>query len=148
MPSQHIKLIKTILNFLPQTPYDQNASDGRSTKQQPCALVVAGFHTGRPIVANFFSLAIEPFDKVSARPVDPPWKPHAEDDITADINEAHIDTEEEISEEETQYIGKLKLAEIFEVDVDLNTRPWMPVRDGEGKWEAKRWCAVGVLVRR
>jgi hypothetical protein len=42
----------------------------------------------------------------------------------------------------------LKLAEIFEIDVDANTRPWQPTREGEGKWEGKRWCVVGVLVRR
>jgi len=44
--------------------------------------------------------------------------------------------------------GPLRAAEIFEIDVDGLRRPWEPVRDGESKYTAKRWCVVAVLVRK
>ena len=44
MPSQHVNLTKTVVQYL-----DENG----------CALVVAGFHTGRGTVANFFAVVPE-----------------------------------------------------------------------------------------
>ena len=83
------------------------------------------------------------------RPVDPPWKPNDSDaSPKASGRPTSPALDEALSGEEGQYVGKLKLADTFEVDVDLNTRPWMSVRESETKWEAKRWCVVGVLVRR
>ena len=129
MPSQHINLIKTILAFLqstePTTPHPQRSSFS--------ALVVAGFHTGRRIVSNFFSLATEsPSSTLS--------QPDAKDTTKTD--------EDELSEDEMQHVGKLKMEDIFEIDVDGNKREWKWWnRPGEDKFEVRRWCVVAVLVR-
>ena len=130
MPSQHVNLIKTIAAFLDST------KTSRATSQSPpsAALVVAGFHTGRRIVSNFFSLATEsPSSTLS--------QPDAADTTKTD--------EDQLSEDEMQHVGKLKIEDIFEIDVDGNKREWeWWERPGEGKFEAKRWCVVAVLVRR
>ena len=72
--------------------------------------VVAGFHTGRPIVAGFFETAVE--------------------------------------------FG-LEIERIFERDLNSATedgqevrREWVPVREGEGPENRKRWCVVALLKRR
>ncbi|EXJ80341.1 hypothetical protein A1O1_08485 [Capronia coronata CBS 617.96] len=44
--------------------------------------------------------------------------------------------------------GRLRAAEIFEIDVSGIRRPWLPVREGETKEQSKRWCVCAVLVRR
>ena len=81
--------------------------------------------------------------------MDPPWRPHGPEPLPEENDKPTLPASDEVlSEEDTQYVGKLKLADVFEVDIDLNTRPWMPLRESETKWEAKRWCVVGVLVRR
>lgn len=130
MPSQHVNLIKTITAFL--SPTQPSSEHSRSSPS--AALVVAGFHTGRRIVSNFFSLATEsPSSTLS--------QPDAEDTTKTD--------EDELSEDEMQHVGKLKIEDIFEFDVDGSKREWLWwERPGEGKFEAKRWCVVAVLVRR
>ena len=130
MPSQHVNLIKTITAFL--DPPQPSRESSRSSPS--AALVVAGFHTGRRIVSNFFSLATE-------SPTSTLSQPDAQDTTKTD--------EDELSEDEMQHVGKLKIEDIFEIDVDGNKREWMWwERPGEGKFEAKRWCVVAVLVRR
>ena len=130
MPSQHVNLIKTITALLDLT----QPSEETSRSSPAAALVVAGFHTGRRIVSNFFSLATEsPSSTLS--------QPDAEDTTKTD--------EDELSEDEMQHVGKLKMEDIFEIDVDGNKRAWeWWERPGEGKFEAKRWCVVAVLTRR
>ncbi|EXJ62742.1 hypothetical protein A1O7_03180 [Cladophialophora yegresii CBS 114405] len=93
MPSQHGNLVKTIVDYLDES------------RPGSCALVVAGFHTGREIVRQFFE---DPEDVRSP----------------------------------------LRIAEIFEIDVNGVRRPWEPSRLGETKDGAKRWCVVAVLVRK
>lgn len=114
MPSQHANLVKTILHYLDAAQPDA------------CALVVAGFHTGREIVRNFFHIA------------------------TGEWENEKVDKEE--AEEEDPELrevqGRLKAAEIFEIDVNGTHRPWQPVRIGEDKHLAKRWCVCAVLVKR
>ena len=204
MPSQHINLIRTILRFLPPPNSDTGNSDSVDTRgdsqvaaieysesdtvgrDTPCALVIAGFHTGRKIVADFFNLATEA-QPSSTTPTRPPSsaEPRAvsiasqsqdkptdqsqqkvlDQDPNADSspnandtpessqpNEAKINTipldPSHLTEDERSVTGLLRLASIFEVDVDGNTRPWQNEREEEGKWEGKRWVVVGVLVRR
>ncbi|KPI42434.1 Protein N-methyltransferase NNT1 [Cyphellophora attinorum] len=129
MPSQHGNIVKTILDFL--DPATSNNSTTTDAKTVPCALVVAGFHTGRAIVRDFFALATDhpSITTESSSPSSPPQDGPANGNIN---NDAH-----------------LKLATIFETDTSGNRRDWIwdDVREGEGKWEAKRWCVVGVLVR-
>ena len=163
MPSQHINLIRTILQYLPPAKSSiSQDSNGQSPQSQgdedvPCALVVAGFHTGRSIVSDFFGLATEP-QSAPAPPTScasvtpeqsssrsPPASQDEHDPATINTRSLDLST---LTEDERQVCGKLRLAEIFEVDVDLNRREWRAVREGEVKWEAKRWCVVGVLVRR
>lgn len=87
--------------------------------------MIAGFHTGRAIVRNFFALAT------------------GHDSLPAEAAPVSEDNVRELM------TGELKLAQIFETDTSGNRRDWTwdSVREGEGKWEAKRWCVVGVLVR-
>lgn len=44
--------------------------------------------------------------------------------------------------------GALRIAEIYEIDVDGTRREWQSERAEETKEQAKRWCVVGVLKRR
>ena len=146
MPSQHINLIRTILQFLPLA-----VSEGKKevSRQQDdgvsCALVVAGFHTGRSIVSQFFELATEPQAPPSAPAA--PSSNHQE----APVDPSKVNTiplsVSSLCDSDREVCGRLKLAEIYEIDVDGNTRAWAEQREGEGKWEAKRWCVVGVLIR-
>lgn len=119
MPLQHVNLVKTILHYLdPSSPHN-------------CALVVAGFHTGRGIVRSFFETATEDARDEDGRQREGP----VTDDQPGDADLLAVQ-------------GRLKTAEIFEVDVSGNRRPWQPVRGGESKEEARRWCVCAVLVRR
>ncbi|KAG9777543.1 hypothetical protein KCU88_g4477, partial [Aureobasidium melanogenum] len=154
MPSQHLNLVKTVLWYLrstekgqPQPEPEPSTSSPPTTisispstdstvavavtdGSQPCALVIAGFHTGRGIVRHFFEVATgEWIDTQSETPTPP------EEDGDQDP-------------EFTQVQGQLRAAEIFEIDVNGVRRPWLPVREGETKDQAKRWCVVAVLVRR
>jgi hypothetical protein len=110
MPSQHTNLVKTILHYLDADP-------------DACALIVAGFHTGRPIVRNFFGIATND------------WEPDEETDEIMDDDDIQ------------EVLGKLKAVEIFEIDVDGNRRPWQPRRAEETKDSARRWCVCAVLVK-
>lgn len=142
MPSQHGNIVKTILRYLVVQEDDEDQGDHSSSEnttpshqpqqqQQPsppCALVVAGFHTGRGIVRNFFGIATGE------------WEEQTE--------EADEEGEEEGDPELAEVSGKLKALEMFEIDVDGNKRPWEPTREGETKDQAKRWCVCAVLGRR
>jgi hypothetical protein len=155
MPSQHTNLIKTVLKFLPQ---DKANNTSTTHGSEPCALVIAGFHTGRQIVSDFFSLATVPqsgresVQESIRENKDTVSNTQTAPNVTETPNAATINTislpPSSLTADERALTGRLKLAEIFEIDVDANTRPWQPVRDREGKWEGKRWCVVGVLVRR
>lgn len=121
MPSQHANLVKTINdNLKPEAPEREKAS----------ALVIAGFHTGRSIVARFVEIA------TGSRTGLPPTG-------------GNDDEEEEEEDELVREVkGSLAATEIFEIDVDANVRPWLPVREDEDRDKAKRWCICAVLVRR
>jgi hypothetical protein len=149
MPSQHINLIKTVLKFLPEkTVNDSESDDGTKA----CALVIAGFHTGRQIVSDFFSLATVRQSDREALLESIREDTDSAPDETETANAATINIislpPSSLTPDERALTGRLKLAEIFEIDVDANIRPWQSVRNREGKWEGKRWCVVGVLVRR
>jgi hypothetical protein len=95
MRSQHENLARSMLWFL--------APGG-------CIWVVAGFHTGRAIVAGFFETAVG--------------------------------------------LG-LEIDLIYERDLMANQengaevrREWVPVREGEGAENRRRWCVVAVLRRK
>ncbi len=94
-----------------------------------CALVVAAFHTGRSIVRNFFEVATGEY-KVE------------------NLEGRDEDEDEDVDEEIRAVKGKLRAAEIFEIDTNAVRRPWEPVRPKEDKHMAKRWCVCAVLVRR
>ena len=117
----------------------------------PCALVVAGFHTGRRIVSDFFSLATEPQPAPTIdNATTPSQSSSGAESLSTDpatANTISLDPAS-LTPSERQACGLLRLASAFEVDVDGKTRAWQKERLGEGKWEAKRWCVVGVLVRR
>ena len=157
MPSQHINLIKTILQFLPLSSTKADGPQAGPEEDQhksqttdfPCALVIAGFHTGRRIVSDFFSLATEsqpsPQREESQTPnMGNDAKYKLPDPATA--NTISIDPST-LTPSERSACGILRLASIFEVDVEGNVRAWEKERVGEGKWDAKRWCVVGVLIR-
>lgn len=128
MPSQHANIVKTIDQNLRLQPQLQSSEDAR----QACALVIAGFHTGRRIVARFFEIATGSRSGVAdGRGISP----------------QDGDGDEE-SEEVMQVKGTLRAAQIFEVDVDCNVRSWQAERDGENKDAAKRWVVCAALVRR
>ncbi|KAL2428978.1 hypothetical protein ABEF95_010958 [Exophiala dermatitidis] len=152
MPSQHVNLVKTVLRYLPsEAPTATSPPTSTSTSTSPppatatststspstdstvaddsipCALVIAGFHTGRGIVRHFFEVATGE------------WI-----DTQSQENDQDQDTDPELS----QVQGQLRAAQIFEIDVNGLRRPWLPVREGETKDQAKRWCVVAVLVRR
>jgi hypothetical protein len=109
MVSQHVNLVKTILQYL-------------SPGSDACALVIAGFHTGRDVVSNFFEIA-----------TGEGWN--------ADEREDELDEIEEVK-------GQLKTAECFEISIDGRRREWQSKREGEGRDERKQWCVCAALVRR
>jgi len=119
MPSQHGNLVKTLLHHLTPPRHGPNGIGGS-------ALVVAGFHTGREVVRQFFETATGE------------WK----------LEEDEEERDDEQDDADLEVRGRLKAAEIFEVDVDGRRRPWLPVRPGEDKDQAKRWSVCAVLVRR
>jgi len=123
MPSQHTNLVRTVLHYL----------DG--SKPESCALLVAGFHTGREIVRSFFEVATGAYT-LPASDTEVGGRDTTGEE--ADSKEADADEVE----------GHLRAAEMFEIDVNGIRRPWEPVRTGETKDAAKRWCVVAVLVRR
>ena len=135
MPSQHANIIRTIVDFLPEhaadppSPAAAATADGNTST--PCALVIAGFHTGRGIVRDFFAQAV--------------GRNISDGDDVVDPKDAAGD-----GEGEGEGDGRLTLAQIFETDMEGRRRAWTweRTREGETKWEAKRWCVVGLLVRR
>ena len=138
MPSQHANLVKTIDGYLAaQAQQDQAQANATS---MPCALVIAGFHTGRSTLARFFKIATGS-STLSLTPGAPDRTQTADLDSPSDEDE-----DEELKTLSTH--APLHAAELFEIDVDRNVRPWQPSRAGEDKHAAKRWCVVGILVRR
>lgn len=119
MPSQHVNLVKAINSYL--------GTEDRGSEKVPCALVIAGFHTGRSIVGRFFEIATG--SRTGKR-----------DEETQPDN----DEDDEVKAVK----GTLTAAEIFEVDVDCNVRAWVPERPGESKDQAKRWVVCAALIRR
>lgn len=134
MPSQHRNIVKTINTWLrtennDNTPKISPSPDPKSTSNPasnpsiPCALVIAGFHTGRATVSSFFEIA-----------------------TGADKSNEH--TEHNAKNADNGDDRSLSIAQIIEVDVNLNVREWVSEREGENKEQLKRWCVVAVLVRR
>lgn len=150
MPSQHTNIVKTIDSYLRAKQSEaqiqaQDRDEEDKEKSVPCALVIAGFHTGRSTVARFFKIAtgsssFPPTSSTSTQ-VETPAASAQEQDQTSDSDK---DEDDEIKKTR----DTLRAAELFEVDVDCNIRPWLPSRAGEDKHAAKRWYVVGVLVRR
>ncbi|KAK5947879.1 hypothetical protein OHC33_011086 [Knufia fluminis] len=143
--SQHENIVKTIDSYLrlkekgTQVAQEEKSDDDKHKQEEdmPCALVIAGFHTGRRTVADFFEIAtgsrIGPTD-------------------TQDENE-HKDEQGRTLDNKGEngpliaVLRPLHAAELFEIDIDCNIRTWQPERPGEDKDATKRWCVVGVLVR-
>jgi hypothetical protein len=117
MPSQHANLLSTIAQALSTGP------DSR-------AIVVAGFHTGRRIVRDFFDLATCLADGGGRG--------------RGSENEA--DSASTAEGETGKRLPSLKIEEIYEIDVGGQRRPWQNARPGEEKEESKRWCVVAILV--
>jgi EEF1A N-terminal glycine/lysine methyltransferase len=115
MPSQHANLVRTIAQAL---------GEGSDC----CAIVVAGFHTGRGIVRDFFDVATSVGDGQGVG------------------GETETDRTTMVEAAGGQRLPRLKIEEIYEVDVDGQRRDWQKARPGEGKEEAKRWCVVAILV--
>jgi nicotinamide N-methyltransferase len=115
MPSQHANLTRTIAQALDEGP-------------DCCAIVVAGFHTGRGVVRDFFDVA----------------SGAADGEVMDRENEA--DSVSMARVEKGQQSPRLKVEEIYEVDVNGQRRDWQKARPGEGKEEAKKWCVVAVLL--
>lgn len=111
MKGQHENLVKTLLWFLtPAAAAENNDQDAEGK-----VWIVAGFHTGRAIVASFFETAQRMGLEI-------------EDIYERDLNASEADP---------------KKAEHGEV-----RRAWVPVREGEGPENRKRWCVIAVLRRR
>lgn len=140
MPSQHANIVKTVLRYL--VPHEGDTDQGKhissernttslqpAPQHQPCALVVAGFHTGRGIVRDFFGIATGEWEE-------------------QETEDAGREGEEEEDPELAEVSGRLKVLDMFEIDVDGNKRSWEPRREGETKDQAKRWCVCAVLGRR
>ena len=123
MASQHDNLLSSIRTFLAHTTNDsENNTPQDSTKTIPCALIVAGFHTGRRIVSAFFDL------------ITTEGAEGAQGDAgsSSDIKEGK---------------ERLHIASIFELDVFGRRRAWVAhERAGETKDDAKAWCVVAVIV--
>lgn len=119
MRGQHVNLIRTLLWFLtpPAAAGTGTGTTGSASIEEDPSLdasggrvwVVAGFHTGREIVASFFETAVS-----MGLAIEQIW----EMDVNATYEEGEV------------------------------TRPWRPVRDGEGPENRARWCVVGILSRR
>ena len=117
MQSQHANLATTIARALDGGP-------------DCCAIVVAGFHTGRGIVRDFFDVATGEAD--------------GDEDVGAE-DDANTMLVPELGTR--QPLSRLKIEEIFEVDVNGRRRDWQKVgQEAEAKEELKRWCVVAVLV--
>lgn len=114
MPSQHANVVKTIVHYL-----DSAAPDA-------CALVMAGFHTGRAVVRSFLDIATGDFPD----------------------EEEQVDGEQEDDPELVGVRGRLKAIHVSEIDVAGVRRPWESVRQGEDRHQARRWCVCAVLVKR
>jgi len=54
-----MNLVRSILHFLGPTRHEDVAGGEGAAPNTPKAYVVAGFHTGRAIVADFFAIAAE-----------------------------------------------------------------------------------------
>jgi EEF1A N-terminal glycine/lysine methyltransferase len=131
MQSQHENLVKTIYHFLDDS------------KEGSCAIVVAGFHTGRRIVRDFFEIATGETEDHETE--DHETQDHETQDAGV-VDDANGGSSRGVSPSIVN--GKLKAVEIFELDIDGKRREWMSVRQGENREEAKRWCVVAVLVNR
>ncbi|OAL35999.1 hypothetical protein AYO20_04660 [Fonsecaea nubica] len=144
MPSQHVNLVKTILRYLHRQEQQASGPAPPGPPIESCALVVAGFHTGREIVRHFFEVATGDY----RLPEEEEEEDARENDTRGedkDKNDQDGDGEAQVAKEVQ---GRLRAAEIFEIDVNGLRRPWEPLRPGENKDQAKRWCVVAVLVRR
>ena len=160
MASQHENLLASIRTFLAcrtddEEDVDEDGKQERVSPVVPCALIVAGFHTGRRIVSAFFDLI------------------GAEDDAHDEDEEGNGDGEGDCkdygekdddggSQKENENDGastsipsaiarkkRLRIASIFELDVFGRRRAWVAhERDGETKDDAKAWCVVAVLAWR
>jgi len=120
MPSQHVNLVKTVLHYL------DSDSDSSAPDACACALVIAGFHTGRGIVRHFFDVATGDYPDEEEREAQ-------KDDPDPELEAVR---------------GQLKAVSIFEIDVGGTLRPWQLVRPGEDRHQAKRWSVCAVLVKR
>lgn len=140
MPNQHANIVKTVNTYLQQGLASTFEESGSETV--PCALVVACFHTGRRVVAQFFQIATGSKTGILTR------GNNASNQFSAHPEEDEEDTEDEDEDADVEAVrGTLRAAEIFEVDVDCNVRGWLPERPGESREQAKRWCVCAVLVK-
>lgn len=115
MPSQHENLVRTIARAVGQGP-------------DCCAIVVAGFHTGRGIVRDFFEVVTNGAESGGVG------------------GETEADGTSMAGVCERGHVSTLKIEEIYEIDVNGRKREWQKVRPGETREDAKKWCVVATLV--
>ena len=158
MSSQHESLISSILHFLKpissaqedRRQAESSPSAGKSNPEvsnqsypvgpsKPCALVVAGFHTGRTILAWFFSKATD-----RGLVIEEIWEVDL-GNLNRSDELSNSDTAADESSGETR--GASGLGNIQNDGVRGRRRPWLPNREGESKEDAKRWCVVAVLTK-
>lgn len=134
MPSQHENIVKTINHWLrhESAPSHATEADADTNTSPPCALVIAGFHTGRSTVASFFEIATGANRAAETK------------NNNGDHAQLNDQGGKNMNEDRDGY---LSIAQIFEVDVDLNVREWVTEREGENKEQLKKWCVCAVLVR-
>ncbi|GAD97811.1 conserved hypothetical protein [Paecilomyces variotii No. 5] len=124
MRSQHENLVKTMLWFLSDSGEEQQTSQSLSPEtaiqDRPGRIwVVAGFHTGRAIVASFFETAVQLGLEV-------------ETIYERDLNSGATSTTDENGAQPVEEVR----------------REWVPVREGEGPENRRRWCVISVLKRK
>jgi len=161
MPSQHENIVKTIDSYLKLAHGTQETEEGEHDKQDtqsvgerepqaesvPCALLTAGFHTGRRTIADFVEIATGSRTGPS----------NTQRCTSVEQEQEHEHEHEHKHKQETDHQEGNKpeasqppfhAAELFEIDVDHTVRPWLPEREGETKDQTNRWCVVAVLARR
>lgn len=123
MRSQHENLVKTMLWFLSGGGEEQQTSQSSppETDYQGRIWVVAGFHTGRAIVASFFKTAVQLGLEI-------------ETIYERDLNSGTTSTTDEDGAQPSA--------------VEEVRREWVPVREGEGPENRRRWCVIAVLKRK
>ena len=159
LSSQHDNLITSILHFLkplaPQaqsvniTSDNENVDPFRSSPYlPPCALVIAGYHTGRNIVSLFFTNA-----QSRGLTVQEIWEIDVgnagstiEDFQAYQYEPNGNNTDKEKSSFQRCDSG-VNLGDIQQDGIPGYRRPWLPHRENEDKEQARKWVVVAILTK-